>query len=284
MDDFVPRFARPEDRPALSRLWLACFPGDTMETVRAVFGRLALETECLVAAPDGFPVSMLLLLPQRYAAAGRSLPVQYIYAAATLPAYRGRGYCGALLKAAFEVGRSRGQAASFLRPASQGLTDYYSSATGLSSVSWRGGSLSLTRLCACPDWNSFPCGTTGPRGKGFSRTGRLISFGKNGGRIWRWSRPRRPAAEVFPLPGPLGARSANPTGTRCLSGSFSAPPLRQSALLSRFGRTGIVCRTPVRAAEGEGTVFGLWRPLDDDGWEQLRPAAGDKPYMGLALD
>ena len=125
MDDFVPRFARPEDRPALSRLWLACFPGDTMETVRAVFGRLALETECLVAAPDGFPVSMLLLLPQRYAAAGRSLPVQYIYAAATLPAYRGRGYCGALLKAAFEVGRSRGQAASFLRPASQGLTDYY---------------------------------------------------------------------------------------------------------------------------------------------------------------
>ena len=64
MDDFVPRFARPEDRPALSRLWLACFPGDTMETVRAVFGRLALETECLVAAPDGFPVSMLLLLPQ----------------------------------------------------------------------------------------------------------------------------------------------------------------------------------------------------------------------------
>ena len=110
MDDFVPRFARPEDRPALSRLWLACFPGDTMETVRAVFGRLALETECLVAAPDGFPVSMLLLLPQRYAAAGRSLPVQYIYAAATLPAYRGRGYCGALLKAAFEVGRSRGQA------------------------------------------------------------------------------------------------------------------------------------------------------------------------------
>ena len=31
-------------------------------------------------------------------------------------------------------------------------------------------------------------------------------------------------------------------------------------------------------------MFGLWRPLDDDGWEQLRPAAGDKPYMGLALD
>ncbi len=62
-----------------------------MEIVRAVFGRLALETECLVAAPDGLPVSMLLLLPQRYAAAGRSLPVQYIYAAATLPAYRGGG-------------------------------------------------------------------------------------------------------------------------------------------------------------------------------------------------
>ena len=194
MDDFVPRFARPEDRPALSRLWLACFPGDTMETVRAVFGRLALETECLVAAPDGFPVSMLLLLPQRYAAAGRSLPVQYIYAAATLPAYRGRGYCGALLKAAFEVGRSRGQAASFLRPASQGLTDYY------------------TQFGYRPFF-------------GFLERRKPLSNAS----------VRVPGLELFPVRDYGAARERvladGPPHIvwekRCLSGSFSAPPLRQ---------------------------------------------------------
>ena len=209
MDDFVPRFARPEDRPALSRLWLA------------------LETECLGAAPDGFPVSMLLLLPQRYAAAGRSLPVQYIYAAATLPAYRGRGYCGALLKAAFEVGRSRGQAASFLRPASQGLTDYYTQFGYRPFFGFLERRKPLSNASVrVPGLELFPV-----RDYGAARERVLADgpphIGKNGGRIWRWSRPRRPAAEVFPLPGPLGARSATPTGTRCLSGSFSAPPLRQ---------------------------------------------------------
>ena len=126
MDDFVPRFARPEDRPALSRLWLACFPGDTMETVRAVFGRLALKRNASWPRRTAFPFPCCCCCRSGMRRQGRSLPVQYIYAAATLPAYRGRGVLRCLAESrAFEVGRSRGQAASFLRPASQGLTDYY---------------------------------------------------------------------------------------------------------------------------------------------------------------
>ena len=289
MDDFVPRFARPEDRPALSRLWLACFPGDTMETVRAVFGRLALETECLVAAPDGFPVSMLLLLPQRYAAAGRSLPVQYIYAAATLPAYRGRGYCGALLKAAFEVGRSRGQAASFLRPASQGLTDYYTQFgyRPFFGVLERRKPLSKASV-RVPGLELFPV-----RDYGAARE-RVLADGPPH-IVWekRWADLALEQAEAaggggFSFAGSAGCALCEPDGDALFVRELLCPASQtdacMSALLSRFGRTGIVCRTPVRAAEGEGTVFGLWRPLDDDGWEQLRPAAGDKPYMGLALD
>ncbi len=224
-----------------------------------------------MAAPDAFPFPCCCCCRSGMRRQGRSLPVQYIYAAATLPAYRGRGYCGALLKAAFEVGRSRGQAASFLRPASQGLTDYYTQFGYRPFFGFLERRKPLSNASVrVPGLELFPVRDYGAARERVSRTGRLISFGKNGGRIWRWSRPRRPAAEVFPLPGPLGARSANPTGDALFVRELLCPASQtdacMSALLSRFGRTGIVCRTPVRAAEGEGTVFGLWRPLDDDGW------------------
>lgn len=123
--DEIPRFARPEDRAGLTDLWLACFPGDTVETVHAVFDRVTLETEALVIERDGIPVSMVFLLAQQYRTDAGLYPVQYIYAAATLPAYRGRGLCRTLLETAFEIGRERGQTASFLRPATPSLSDYY---------------------------------------------------------------------------------------------------------------------------------------------------------------
>ena len=91
--DEMPRLARPGDRAGLTDLWLACFPGDTVETVQAVFDRVVLETDALVIERDGIPVSMVFLLAQQYRTDAGQYPVQYIYAAATLPAYRGRGLC-----------------------------------------------------------------------------------------------------------------------------------------------------------------------------------------------
>lgn len=284
MDPVAPRFARPEDRPALFRLWLACFPGDTMETVRAVFSRLSLESECLVAERDGNPVSMLLLLPQRY----ESLPVQYIYAASTLPAYWGQGLCGTLLKAAFEIGRSRGQAASFLRPASQGLAEYYTrfgyrpfflarESRGRSAAASGGMRPELSRV---EDY-------------GFVRE-RMLTDGPPH-ITWekRWTDLALEQAEAaggggFVFDGGAGCALCEPDGdilfVRELLCPFSRADACLSALLSQFGRTDYVCRMPAGPAEGDETVFGLWYPLAESGRDRLGSAAGYKPYMGLALD
>lgn len=162
-------------------------------------------------------------------------------------------------------------------PGLDGLT-IPSSATGLSSVSWRGGSLSLTRLCACPDWNSFPCGTTGPRGKGVLADGPPHI-------VWekRWADLALEQAEAaggggFSFAGSAGCALCEPDGDALFVRELLCPASQtdacMSALLSRFGRTGIVCRTPVRAAEGEGnrcSAFGvLWTMTDGNSSGPLR--------------
>lgn len=68
---------------------------------------------------------MAFLLPAVWHNGTSTYPVQYVYAAATLPAYRGQGLFGALLRQAHEEASRRGQAASFLRPGEPSLTAYY---------------------------------------------------------------------------------------------------------------------------------------------------------------
>lgn len=87
--------------------------------------RLYRPADCMVEFRDDQPVSMAFLLPAVWHNGADAYPVQYIYAAATLPAYRGRGLFGSLLKRAHEEALRRGQAASFLRPGEPSLTAYY---------------------------------------------------------------------------------------------------------------------------------------------------------------
>lgn len=117
----VKRFAVTEDLPALRAIWVAAFPDDTPAERDAFLSHVRLPEECLVAVADGTPVSMVFSLPVT-AQAGR---LQYIYAAATLPAYRGRGVFGDLLNTALDTAREQGCIGSFLRPAQPSLVAYY---------------------------------------------------------------------------------------------------------------------------------------------------------------
>lgn len=116
----VKRIALTEDLPALDTMWQAAFPEDTAAR-RALFFETVPLSHCLVLEQDGNPVSMVYSLPATVG--GRRL--QYIYAAATLPAYRGRGLFGELLRYSKEQACREGCIGSFLRPAEPSLVGYY---------------------------------------------------------------------------------------------------------------------------------------------------------------
>ena len=118
-------YARPEQASDLKTIWLRSFPGDTGEDVDAFFSALFRPEECLVYLAEGQPVSMTFALPAVFRAQGESVPVQYIYAASTLPEWRGRGIFGRLLEFTCGQGARQGMAASFLRPGEKSLFDYY---------------------------------------------------------------------------------------------------------------------------------------------------------------
>jgi GNAT superfamily N-acetyltransferase len=120
----VIRHARPDDVPALRGIWKTCF-GDADTYLDLFFSMRFAPCDALLWEEAGAPVAVLYQLPAVMRVQGRVFPVHYIYAAATLPACRGRGIMGALLSHAFEEGEKRGDAYSFLRPGEPGLYDYY---------------------------------------------------------------------------------------------------------------------------------------------------------------
>ncbi|MDR0532059.1 MAG: GNAT family N-acetyltransferase [Oscillospiraceae bacterium] len=118
----TPRWINRDDFQQILTLWQACF-GDGEAYVRLFW------EECpwrgLAAEEDGRLASMLFLLPGGLALRGRQAPASYVYAVATLPDYRGRGFAGALTERAAQFARAEGQAALCLLPASESLYGYY---------------------------------------------------------------------------------------------------------------------------------------------------------------
>lgn len=90
------RWATAADIGRLRRLMSDCF-GDTAEQTAAFMDRLFDEKTALCYEAEGEIVSALYLLPAEAYVEGRSYCALYIYAAATDPRFRGRGYMAALL-------------------------------------------------------------------------------------------------------------------------------------------------------------------------------------------
>ncbi|HJD24139.1 MAG TPA: GNAT family N-acetyltransferase [Firmicutes bacterium] len=118
-------YAGRQDRPALKEIWLASFPEDGPETADVFLDALLKPGWCLAGRLDGRAVTMAFLLPAELVAGKSALPLRYVFAAATLPPYRGRGCFGALLRRARELSAEQGVEALFLRPAEPGLAAYY---------------------------------------------------------------------------------------------------------------------------------------------------------------
>ena len=120
--------ARPGMERQLRELWQACFH-EPARPVNFYLRALYSPENCLVYSYGDRLASMVHLLPCRVQLAdGETAEAHYIYAAATFPEFRGRGFVSSLLACAAMRGMERGQSYSAVLPAHDGLIPLYEKA------------------------------------------------------------------------------------------------------------------------------------------------------------
>lgn len=122
------REANQSDYPALINIWEVCF-GDCHEFIQNFLDNNFESCRTICYCIDNVPVSVCYLIPSHHIAEGVVSSAYYLYAAATLPLYQGRGYFGEIL-AWIESNISDG---FFLVPADEKLSIYYKK-HGLSQI------------------------------------------------------------------------------------------------------------------------------------------------------
>jgi len=118
------RFMRESDYPQVLKVWQTCF-GDEEGYVRFFWENCFPLCRGLVYEEADKLVSMLFLLPGALAYKRSLLPAEYVYAVATLPEYRGKGYASNLVEFAAIAAKGEGKSALCLLPASSELYKYY---------------------------------------------------------------------------------------------------------------------------------------------------------------
>ena len=108
------------DADAILHLWSVCF-GDEEEYIRYFLAHRMTKENMLVIWADGRPVSMASFLPAAWLHNGEYQDARYVYAVATLPEYRGRGYATRILTCA----REHFEEPLLLAPAEESLIRFY---------------------------------------------------------------------------------------------------------------------------------------------------------------
>ena len=118
-------FASSKDREQLKAIYQACFPDDPASFWDFELDHLMQSDNILVYREGDQILSTVQILPEQLTLQGKIYPVQYIYAAATLPEAQGRGLMGQLLEEAHALARERGQWFSVLITQNDSLFDFY---------------------------------------------------------------------------------------------------------------------------------------------------------------
>ena len=119
------RRADKADIPAMTEIWIDSF-GDSGEYVGRFMDERLPSSAALVLSDEGTVMSQLFLLPGEMSVSEKRQPALYLYAAATRPDGRGRGYMSLLIEAAKDYAEKNGFAYIALVPGEDGLYDYYS--------------------------------------------------------------------------------------------------------------------------------------------------------------
>ncbi len=113
-------FAHNGEMEDVIKLWHECF-GDSREEIEAYFDIHFTEQNMLVVHADGKIVSMASFLPARLKWMDKSFPARYVYAVATLPEYRKKGYAAKIL----EYAKEKYRMPLALQPENDALKEYY---------------------------------------------------------------------------------------------------------------------------------------------------------------
>ncbi len=118
--------AAARDIPALCTLWAQVF-GDSEEYIDRAFSRLSLPEKACVLTLSGKIVSAMYIIETNGAEAGDGKigPASYLYALATAPEYRRRGYGAHVAVAAADMAFDLGFDIAMLAPAGKNLFPFY---------------------------------------------------------------------------------------------------------------------------------------------------------------
>lgn len=108
------------DRESIIELWQRCFGDDRIYIEMYLDNRFEIEN-MFVIHEDGRPVSMASLLPVQVTINGEKENARYVYAVATLPEYRKKGYASEILKHA----AAKYNEPLVLQPSDRELYQYY---------------------------------------------------------------------------------------------------------------------------------------------------------------
>ena len=118
------RLSENKDREGIIALWQEAF-GDSREAVEIFLDKRSLPQNTLVAEENGKTASMLFLLDGKIKVADKILKAYYLYAAATLKEFRGKGIMAQMLKEAGKLAQDRGVDLICLKPAEKSLYEFY---------------------------------------------------------------------------------------------------------------------------------------------------------------
>lgn len=108
----------------LKDVWRSSF-GDYDDYINLFMKNRLASSVPLVCKVDGKIVSVLYLLSGGVRFKNKVLSAEYVYAAATLPEYRGKGYMAELLQEARKFSEAKGSDLICLVPASESLFSFY---------------------------------------------------------------------------------------------------------------------------------------------------------------
>lgn len=110
--------------PSLTRLWNEVF-GDSEEYIKLFFNKAYYDCEIFAHFDGDTIASAFYLLKCSIKYDGKVYNGRYLYAAATLPEYRGKGLMSELIREAVSYGKNKKLDFIALVPADDGLYDYY---------------------------------------------------------------------------------------------------------------------------------------------------------------
>lgn len=293
------QFAEWGMRSRLSHIWQECFQ-EPARPARYFLNNCFRPENCLVYRIGDKIAAAVYFLPASVVAGGKAVQAHYIYAAATLPQYRSRGYMASLLAGAAMIGAKRGDQYSVVLPATKQLYPLYQKSDYLPFFQVKTVSVPADRLCvlAC----SGRAGRTAPdyRLLNSLRSGYLARI--NGSVLW--------SDEAFAFAIGMGGvygdrlvtssltanrpayalcRKIDPDTCRVLEVMADEQTLPDLAanLISEAPARMYEFRLPAQSSlfpgEGELSPFGMVKPIGGALMEPIQPKSGF-PYLGLPLD